>query len=395
MASLSEILAVQVAARVVSRTAANSQSLLNFFGFQPTVADPDAFKGNDLPRGSRRVRLKQDSYDVYNNVRVAATGRAPEAPAATVKLNPVGRVPYTLARMNEKIVIPLDRITQQRVIGGSTIDVDNVDSDYVKKQFVSLAQRAVNHRVLLLMGMLRGMLYGHAVGDTVYYDFTSAGAIFNIDYKMPSGNQTDLNINGSGAVIAASWATASTDIPGHVATLRAQISQLYGGDIEVAMCSGKTFVKIVENDNIRALAGSANVPVIYGQIEFESGKNWDGSTIKLRMATATFPAIPWLTWIISDAGMFVGAPGSETWVAVFPEGKVWFGPKPSPEFFEMLIGPETIVEKPGGAPSMRYGLYAWSMYTGDPAAVQCYIVDNCLPANYIPAASCWATVYTP
>jgi hypothetical protein len=94
---------------------------------------------------------------------------------------------------------------------------------------------------------------------------SSSGAAITIDYGIPSGNQNQLNWDGNGAIIAASWANASTDIALHIRKIQIAaavqtgypiVNAFYGKNIPSYLANNTTmkeYLKMnpVSNDAVR------------------------------------------------------------------------------------------------------------------------------------------------
>lgn len=371
MPSFAEVFDVKVTTRAVSRVAATGSSLLRLFGMQPNGPAVTRIDGRDF------------NYDIFNASRSVATGRGPGAPAGTVNLQPTGKVSGTLPRLNEKMVLPYEKLNIVRRMGSSN-EIDEAGLDYTRNQQAILGQRAANFRLLQLAGMMRGTLYAHQSGEDIYYDFTNSSVSFSIDWRIPSGNLLRLNMLGGGNIIDKSWADPTADIPGHVAQVRAASVQLTGREIRLAMCSLSMWEIIKGNDNVQAKAGIASVafesvPLPAG-VEAASG----GQPI----AAYRLSGMPEVTWIVTDQGLTLGASGS-TYTKLVGDTDVWFGPSPSIDQFQMYEGSEMVVVR--GNRTLARGLFSYTKETDDPAAVLMYTVDNVLVTNFLPAACAYAT----
>lgn len=376
MASLADLLSTKVTRGVVRRVAAGTSEAVNFFGFQPGGA-------NILTVGHRTA-----GYDIFNDARTSGQGRAPGAPAASIRRNPVGRIDVTFPRMYEKLMLDHESLHNQRPIGGASNVFDEAGRSYIAAQQRFVGQRAANFRRLLTAGMMRGVLYGHRSGDDFYYDFTSSGADFTMDWRVPSGNKSQLNMLGGGSIIDASWATASTDIPRHLAKVDAAFQQLTGTQLRTAVCTGEMWNYITANDHVQEKAGTSNRPWETFALQGGEGQNGLPRTTKL----GVLAAYPFVTWLITDEGLSVGAPGSESFTKFIPDTAVWFGPQPDQTLMAMLEGGEPVNEGHGRGTTVQNGLHAWTKEVDDPAGIHLFSVDNALPALFVPAATAYGTV---
>ncbi|CAB4191737.1 Major capsid protein GpE [uncultured Caudovirales phage] len=381
-ASLAELLSTKMTARAVTQVAATTSELLNFFGFQGNDSKTDG-------RNVRRVGHRTVGYDIFNDARTVGSGRAPGTAAGTIRRQAVGRVEVTFPRMYEKLPLLHDELHNFRKIGGPSNEYDEAGKDYIMKQQRYLGQRAANFRLLLIAGMMRGgALYGHVSGDDIYYDFTSSGAAFTVDWKMPAGNKTQLNMTGSGSIIDASWATTSTNIPLHLAQINAGFQYLAGTSLKNIIINSTTWQYIINNTKVQQQAGTSATPFETFKRDVGMGSNGRPLTVQ----HATLRACPFFDFMITDAVIEVGPLGNTSTVKLVPDGYAWFGPEPDSNICEMLLGSEPVNEGYGKNTSVQYGAYAWTKEVDDPAGVFMYSLDNALPAWYIPNASAWGQI---
>lgn len=374
--SIQEILSTKITTRVVTREAAANRYLLSLFGMQP-----GGF-------AERAVGHRQFGYDVFNDTRTVAAARGPGAPAATVTRQKVGRVDGVFPRFYEKLPLLSEELHNFRQIGGPASIYDERGAAYVLRQQRYMGQRLGNNRLLLLAGMLRGALYGHTSGDATYYDFTSSGADFTINWQRPSGNTLKFNMDGGGDIISASWATASTDIPGHLRSINSKLQIATGTTLDLIICPANVWNAVMNNDAVQAQAGTSNPPFTQQERVIGTDANGRPQTVILGRIAAQ----PQVQWLITNEGIKIGTPGSESFVQYVPDNYIWWGPMPSPTFYEMLLGSEPVNEGYGAQEVVRFGAHAWTKLVDDPAGRMLYTVDNAIPADYIPAASGYGTV---
>lgn len=371
-ASINEILSTTWTTRVVTRQAGVNRYLLRLFGFEP---------GGSAERVHGH---RQFGYDIFNDTRTIMQGRGPGVAAGTVTRQSVGRVNGVFPRFYEKLILLSEELHNIRVIGGPSSVFDERGVQYAIRQQRFMGQRLGNLRSLMLGGLFRGAMYGHKSGDDIYYDYTSSGAAFTVDWKMPAGNQ-----NQCGGNISATWATSTTNIPNDLANLNASLQQTVGTSLELIICGSAVWQNVINNDYVQQQAGVAATPFsILDRVEgVEAGNGRKQTVIRARLVCA-----PWIDWIITDEGIKVGAPGAESFVKYIPDNTMWWGPMPSPEYFEMLLGGEPVNEGRGAPEVVRNGAFAWTVPVSDPSGHMMYSLDNCIPANYIPACNGLATV---
>ncbi|OGT57673.1 MAG: hypothetical protein A3E01_02745 [Gammaproteobacteria bacterium RIFCSPHIGHO2_12_FULL_63_22] len=375
MASIDTLLRAEVTTKVVQRVAATSSSLLNAFGFQP--GGPNV----------SRIGHRQFGYDIFDASRKVGRATAPGTPAARVTRKKVGRVDGTFPRMAESVWLLAEEVHNFRRIGGTAGEFDEAGESYIKKQLRVLGQEAANFRTMLTVGMMRDSLYMIPNGSEWYYAFTDSTGQ-QINFRMPAGNKDQLNMLGAGDIIGTSWDDAAADIFGDLSAINAAFQQLCGQRLEQVVTNAAIWGYVTNNTGLRNRAGSSNK--VFDIYERQIGTDSAGAPIN--EFRGRLMAVPWVEWIITDEGMEVGAPGSETYTKFVEENKAWFGPKPTSEVFEMLEGSEPISDGPNRPPVVQMGLYSYAKWMDDPTAHVLYAIDNAMPALYVPNASAYGTV---
>jgi len=374
-ASIAQMLTPTYTAKAVSRVASGSNFIMSEFGMQP--GGP-----NEMPVHGRKF-----SYDIFNDTRKIGKSTAPNQPFPVSTRNPVGTVANTIPRMADSLILLLDELHNYRAIGGPQV-YDAMGAKNIEKYQRILGQKASNFRMALIGGMLRGKIYGHAHGTELYYDYTSTSPIWTVDFQMPTGNLTQLDMLGAGNILNVSWANPQANIPYHLMQINAAFQQLVGSSLQVCIVNSSTWNYIVNNDYVLQLAGAVNKPFeIWSRQEgtSQNGRKWT-------VQNATINAFPLCRFIITDEGLDLGTPGSETYTKFIPDGYAWFGPEPSSDYFEMLVGDEPISKGPNVAASPVRGLDAWTVPNHNPTSVQMFILDNCMPTLYVPASTAFAQV---
>lgn len=378
MASINEILSTKVTTRAISRVAASTSRMLYLFGMNP--GGP-----NERSQGGRRF-----GYDIFNDARTVATARAPGATSAIARRQAVGRVDGTFPRVAEKLPLLLEELHNYRRIGGSGGDLDKGGVEYVRRQQRYMGQRVANFRLLMMAGMMRGKLYAHRVsnGDDFYYDFTSSSGAYTLDFQIPSGNLSQLNMLGGGNIIGTSWDDPTANIPDDLYQINAAFQELCGSTLEVVCVTSGMWKNIVNNDYVISIAGTANTPFTILQREDGNAENGMPRTTFVARLTG----LPWVTFYITDEGLNLGVTGSETYTKFIGENNAWFGPAPNPDYFEMLLGSEPVSEGPNLEATERFGMHSYNVRSYDPASVHLHTLDNAMPALYVPKATAYGTV---
>lgn len=368
--STRELFASPVVTRVV-RTIVSPQDLLQrFFGLTPDAANVQNVSGHDC------------SWDVFENTRQLANMRAPGTGPGTRKIQPASHVFARIPRMHEKVHLLDEQIFRMRQLGQNPNNVDVNGQSYVFKQQEIIAQRFRNTREFMLSRMLRGSFQVKQTGDD--WIPCDSGGIFTVDFQVPAGNKSQLNITGGGDAIAASWATTSVDIPTHINTVKKYFAQTHGMQLKYAMCSSTTFhQRVAANTVMQAQAGTANFYWQEYNVNAKLGPNGEQG-----FTTIVHKALPWLQWILYDAMLEVDG----TTTQVIPDDRVVFLPEPANNWVGGFNGSEIVRENRLAPGEERFGMQAWTEPTTQPAGFELLAVDNFLPAVFIPKAIAYASV---
>lgn len=386
--SLSEMFHVDFATEIVNRYAAASSSLLNLFGFQPG--------------GYAELRQpgRTFGYDIVNRSRTPAGVTGPAQPATTVRKKVLGRVDGNMIQLSEKIPVLYEEIGMLRPLGADArrqaMRLEPYGEDKIRVQYSELGDRAAALRALALCGMLRGTLYGHAVGEYLImtFDNTLSGADHNavvtIDWDRPTTHESRLtNIQGAGTgAVLTDWANASADIPGQLDKINIGLNASRGGKLDLVICNSVTFNAVLQNTEVATQAGSSVTP--FDRFEEVVGTDRDGRPLTIRRARLR--CRPQYDWLIIDEYLDVGIPGSEASTKMIPDWYIWGGPNPSSQYFNMLVGSYLATERLGQTAVQRSGLRTWSMELADPPGREIHAKDLFFPSMKIPSCSVWGYV---
>lgn len=312
------------------------------------------------------------SWDIYNDSREVGSGRAPGTPPARVEPNVIGNVTGEYPRWHESIPLLYEKIHNMRQLGSLNPDV--AGEAYITKQEAYLAQRAVNHREFQFLGMTRGKYYYSRTGDKLAVSLTSGN--ITIDFRVPTGNTGQLDMLGAGAIIAASWNTAGTDIPLHVGNIDKAFEILTGRPVRHAWCNSVRMNYILNNDKVRQIAGTANR--VYDRYERLPNNDF----------IVVLPAMPYLTFHVSNGVLSLDG----TTTALFGDDNVLFTPEPESSWVQYGQGSEVVIEYPGATPTERFGAYFWAEPTTKPAGYELAGVMNGIPKLYNPSCIAAADV---
>lgn len=379
MAALQQLLAPQVLTQVISQVAASSDWLINLFGVQPGGA-------NIMNFGHGR----NGAYHVYDHVRKVAKGRAPGTAAGRRAANPMGRVDFTYPRMHDSVDLLAENLHNLGRIDDPAVR-DTAGATMIQRQTDTLGELAANWRKAQLVGLLRDSLYINFDGDDEYITWAT-GSDPNVRYngRMPAGNKSQLDMLGAGNIINASWATATTDIPGHIGLINAAFQQLCGGHLSAIIVGTKVWNYVINNDHVAAIHGSANAP--FKVLERESLDPMIANTMK-NVYRAVLNVYPDITWYITDEGLDIGAPGAETYSKIVgANDAIFLGLNPGDKAIGCYEGSEPIAEYDGGPEAVKVGLNAWSVKRANPTTTDLFVLDNALLVNHVPNSTAYGTV---
>lgn len=116
--------------------------------------------------------------------------------------------------------------------------------DELDRQVLEFKQKFDNLSVAMVHSMLAlGKIHFDSSGNLLY---SSSGADVTIDFGIPSANRDQVS-----GVIAASWDTASTDIPSHVRGLKKYMRQLCGKKPKYAFYGSAVPGMLQKNDYLK------------------------------------------------------------------------------------------------------------------------------------------------
>jgi hypothetical protein len=382
MVAIQNLLMPQTLTKVVSQQAATSDWLTNLFGVQPGGK-------NTLRYGHGRV----GQFNIYNNVRKVAQMRAPGTAAGRRAPNPMGTVLFSYPRMYDSVELLAETLHNLGMITDPK-ERDSAGADMIRRQTDTLSQLASNWRKAMLIGHLRDQLYIGKAGDEEWFTFTSneSGAlpIIQANAQMPAGNKSQLNMLGGGNIIDASWATETTDIPSHLMQINAAFQQLCGGHLNACICTQNVWNKVIKNDHVAAIHGSAQAP--FRVFEREALDPVLANTQK-NVYRAVLNVLPDVTWYITDEVIDIGKPGSETTTKLVEDTKVLFiGHRPDDGTVGCYEGSEPVAEYDGATPVVKTGLSSWSVARSNPTKTDLFVLDNALTVSHIPNSRAYGTV---
>ncbi|MGE3410131.1 MAG: major capsid protein [Pirellulales bacterium] len=334
-------------------------------------------KGGSAERTSPYGR--RGSYDVFNSTRRAAPPSRPGSAATIIQPNPIGNVPFAMPRFHPSIPLLGELLNNLRPVGGPANVTDTAGAQYIADQEQFIKQQITNDREFQAAAMMRGS-YTYAI-DNPYQGPSMAysGGTYTVDYQVPSGNKSKLNMLGGGDILAATWNTAGTKIIDHLLAINAAFIQLTGRPLRHVFCSSIVWGYVGANTQVQAQAGTANTYFDYITRDEETAN-----------CTARLRALPWLLWHISDNGLDTGS--SFAFEKFFDDTHAAFTIEPDAIVAQYWQCGEPISEWDGAPQTIRTGEYYWAKPTSNPTGYQLFGLHNGIPVLQIPAGIAYGLV---
>lgn len=371
--TLHQMTATPTVKKLISRVKTPTNRLAQFWGMQ--IGGPNASS-----IGGRYV-----GWDVMDVDRGLAKGRAPGSGPATSAPTKVGHVTAVAYRSHEKVPLLYERIYRNRALGAQWGTVDVGGQSYIVKQQKQLAQRFSNMREFMVAMMMRGKFRVQQSGD----DFipvlpTESTYMFEVDYQIPAGNKSQLNMLGTGSIIGTAWSSSAAPIVQDILQIQEAFENLHGWPLEHAWCNSNMLYNLFNNTELKSMAGTANIMFD----RFEVVERFGPEGIRDNGYTVVFKALPWLIWHIYDGVLSING----TVTKVIADNTVTFCPTPTSDIAEFVEGSEPIQERTDAAVHEETGFVAWTTPAIDPPALELKAVDNGIPGLYLPKCIAHATV---
>jgi len=369
--SLDQVLMSPVVTRVISTIKTPQSLLTSYFGARP--GGP-----NSNPVGGHHT-----GWDIFDRTRTIAHGRAPGTGPGTITPQVVGHVTAQIYRAHEKMMLLDEKLHRKRALGANWGTIDSRGQRYITAQEGYMAQRFLNSREFMLSRMLRGGFDLLQSGDDWIAVDIGSGT-FTIDYQVPSGNKSKLNMLGAGDIIGTSWDDAAADVIGDCFAINKAFEQLHGRPLRHVWVNSTVMGYLLVNTGLKNAAGTANVTFS----EF-APRNFTGPDgVQDTGFEVIFRGLPWLRFHVYDAGLDVNG----TYTQFFDDTHATFLPDIDATWFEMHEGSEIVRENVLDPGTERYGLSAWVEPHTQPAGFEMISVDNCLPVLYVPKCVAYGTV---
>lgn len=226
-----------------------AQTLEQILGYQFLCGTIEAIKTpimDVLPAQFNTVKEStlDDSgrYTVVKASRLTTRRTAYGSASHKRSLFPIGSRDVKLYHSFEHIDFDTKTMRNLRKVNDYQIQKQGIDE--VARQAALFKRLFENTRLQMIASMLsKQAIYWDGDGNLLP---TSSGATATVDYGIPAANQNQL-----GGIIAASWATASTDIPAHLRALDEQSVKDTGYLLKYAFYGRNLPSHLTKNDHVK------------------------------------------------------------------------------------------------------------------------------------------------
>lgn len=270
--------------------------------------------------------------------------------------------------------IMMDMVTLQKLRNYNDYSAQQMGIDEVDRQTQEFKRLFENTRATaVLQTLANGILYHDSDGNLLP---SSSGSATSVDYGVPSGNKNQLDVFGGGAIIGASWATASTDIPNDIRQIRQAALKKTGYPIKYAIYGVNVPSYFAKNDYV--LSYLSRNPPMNAQY----------------LSSAELPAgLFGLTWIPAYEGFYEDYTNTNN--TIVADDAIIFTPEPSADWWEVMEGtypvPTTInlandAIGAHGTFQQIQGMFQYAVPSHDPPTFQFIAGDTFLPILKVPGA---------
>lgn len=207
-----------------------------------------------LPPGMfAKDKVVEKDYGEYTRVtgtrttaRIAKYG----APAQRRQLRNVEDVPVKLLHSVESIELPMAdfRGLIKKDSTGSNLEIDQKGADEIARQVREARKNIDNLKVAAAtQALFNGAIYFDSQGNLLP---NSTGAVSTPNFLIPAGNQSQLNVFGTGNILTVGWQTASTDIAKQVVNLKDAALRLTGYPLAYALYGQNVPSYLTQNNTL-------------------------------------------------------------------------------------------------------------------------------------------------
>lgn len=363
-----------------------SQPLSNILGYEAMLGVVERVKSGVpsdwLPpaylRPTKTVPGHTAQYTRVDGTRTLAQQVVYGAPSKRMGQEGVTKVPVGLIHTFHDILH--ETTTLMQVMDLNNEARQNMGMQEVDRQTGQFFRKLRDLRVSTVASALAlGAIYFDGDGNLLP---SSSGAKLSIDFGVPAGNKTQLDILGDGSIIDASWATAGTDIVGQCTEIKRSMlkksgwqptTAFYGANIPGYLSTNTSFTSIIRSNP--AVADSFKRGVIP-------------------------PDTAGLNWVPGGDAFYVDADGTiQSWIG---DDTVVFAPDPSPDWWQFLEGTypvptdlgaitETAIQQMGSIQEVA-GFFSYCKVLDNPVTIQQFAGDTFLPLIASPYAVAIADV---
>jgi hypothetical protein len=338
---------------------------------------PDVFPAG-FYEVDKTVEKDSGTYTRVYGTRTVARTAAYGSPSQRRELKGIEEVPVKLMHSIENITFPMSDFRGLMQPGSLNIDQKGVKE--IGRQVREARKNSDNLRVAALTSlMFQGAIYTDQGGNLLP---NSTGARTTANFAVPTGNQAQLNVFGTGNVIDVSWANAAADIDAQIMTLRQYALRLTGYPLKYAYY-GK------------------NVPgLLTGNTKLANYFWRNGEANPAYLGTGDIPSpLLGLTWKPAYEAFFEDANGVNQPLA--GDNQVTFCPEPSTDWIAWLEGkydvPTKLTVSADAVAALSdvetvAGMFAYATLITDPLSVKMVYGDTFLPTLKVPKAIFQATV---
>lgn len=332
--------------------------------FQTTLRGIPRFLPASFYTPSRRVSGNQATITSYDGMRKHASVVRYGAKAQIVEKKGIAEKPVTLLHSFEVMQYPGSVLLNLREYDSEA--KQNLGRTELARHSMDFAERFNTLRTVAIQSAIfTGHVYFDEDGQALP---SSSGALYSIDYGIPAGNQNQLDIDGSGACIAASWATTSTDIQAHMTNIKRRALAKTNISIRHAFHGAniRTYLRANDNLQIQMQSNAQLSAALGGTGDFE----WEN-----------------IIWHDASAAYWVDNSGTiRRWVG---DDGIVFLPEPSPSWYELIEGsspiPNDINVTQGDLTDAvdniteAFGPASWARVSFNPVELEQYYTDTFIP----------------
>lgn len=405
-ASLGELLQPQIVTEMVSLLKPGRGQLGSWLGFHPTMFDANTVQVSGPNTLTTGTTVRDLTYRIFNDTRVPTPFRSPGVGPATTAANPMGQNTVRIGRAHSKIVLNYELLGNMSAMMGPNSQIDAGGQAYIGQQQEYLVKQGHECVEIMAVGMMRDSLYLiNTGGDDWRASFTAPSNPttfgYQVDFKVPAGNKSQLNMLGSGDIIGTTWSNSAAPIIGDINQVIAAYAQLSRYQMTDIFINSSMWINIISNTEVRNVAGSANTPFASLSYDERAAVN-NGPP----MRTAVIRGAPDVRFHMIDDTFSLGADtdpvntssggNTGTLTKHIPDTMALFTTSPDAgNWCKLYYGGEYVAEAPGAAPMPRMGWYSWSMTVVQPTALELICLLNAIPALYVPTVVAPGTVIFP